>query len=80
MRVLRRVLGWANQRRVLSSVPLSFEWNGDWSDDSLLWTPALKAEVKFVNDKDDGAFWMVRHLACQELLTVPGVLVNKCCC
>ena len=37
----------------------SFEWNGDWSDESLLWTPALKAEVKFVDDKDDGCFWMV---------------------
>ncbi len=42
---------------------VSFEWNGDWSDTSLLWTPAFKAEVKFVDDKDDGAFWMVRTCA-----------------
>ena len=89
-------------------IPCSFEWNGDWSDASALWTPAFKAEVchsarmlrgawcspatssvkvprtsvvsgtsagvqhrfcvclrfvqvKFVDDKDDGAFWMVRR-------------------
>ncbi len=26
-------------------MPCSFEWNGDWSDASALWTPAFKAEV-----------------------------------
>ena len=33
------------------------EWKGDWSDDSSLWTPQLKAEVKFEN-KNDGIFYM----------------------
>ena len=33
------------------------EWNGDWSDDSLLWTPQLKDEVELI-EKDDGVFWI----------------------
>lgn len=42
------------------------EWNGDFSDRSLLWTPELAEEVGFVNDPEDGTFWMsfkdiVRH-------------------
>ena len=42
----------------------SFEWNGDWGDNSDLWAAAAKAEVqsqvnyKLVTDKDDGAFWL----------------------
>ena len=35
----------------------SHEWNGDWSDDSPLWTPQLMKELKFVKG-DDGTFWM----------------------
>ena len=35
----------------------SFEWKGDWSDASDLWTDELKESVGFV-DRDDGAFWM----------------------
>lgn len=33
------------------------EWNGDWSDDSDKWTPALRAELQ-VEQVDDGTFWM----------------------
>jgi len=33
------------------------EWNGDWSDHSAKWTPALRAELK-VEQVDDGTFWM----------------------
>ena len=34
-----------------------FEWNGDFSDDSDLWTPELKQELN-VTRADDGIFWM----------------------
>ena len=33
------------------------EWSGDWSDNSPLWTPQLKAEIELI-EKDDGVFWM----------------------
>jgi calpain-15 len=39
----------------------SFEWGGDWSDDSPLWSkhPLVKLAVRpDTKDKDDGAFWM----------------------
>lgn len=35
----------------------NFEWTGDWSDNSPLWTPALRKECKMVV-ADDGLFWM----------------------
>ena len=33
------------------------EWNGDWSDDSNLWTDDIKKEVGFYSG-NDGTFWM----------------------
>ncbi len=33
------------------------EWNGAWSDDSPLWTSAMKTALNFTK-ADDGAFWM----------------------
>jgi calpain-15 len=33
------------------------EWQGDWSDNSPLWTPELKRTLKWQN-VDDGTFWM----------------------
>ena len=36
----------------------AFEWGGDWSDISPLWTKEMKALIKPVLDKNDGAFWM----------------------
>jgi calpain-15 len=36
----------------------SFEWDGDWSDRSPLWTPQMINEVKPVLDEKDGTFWM----------------------
>ena len=33
------------------------EWQGDWSDKSPLWTPALKKQCNFV-DGDDGQFFI----------------------
>ena len=35
----------------------SGEWQGDWSDASPLWTPALKSEVNF-SDANDGIFFI----------------------
>ncbi len=34
-----------------------FEWNGDWSDNSKLWTPELKQTLHLVS-ADDGTFFM----------------------
>lgn len=36
----------------------SGEWNGDWSDKSPLWTQAIRNQVDFFSEKDDGIFWM----------------------
>jgi calpain-15 len=33
------------------------EWQGDWSDQSSKWTPALRAEVD-LKTEDDGFFYM----------------------
>ena len=33
------------------------EWQGDWSDESSLWTPELKQQVN-LEDKNDGTFFM----------------------
>jgi calpain-15 len=35
-----------------------FEWDGDWSDNSPLWTPEMIKAVKPVLDGNDGTFWM----------------------
>lgn len=35
-----------------------FEWDGDWSDHSPLWTPDMLELVKPNFDADDGTFWM----------------------
>ena len=35
-----------------------FEWTGNWNDNSESWTPELKEEVGFVEDDDDGLFWI----------------------
>lgn len=34
------------------------EWNGDWSDDSPLWTSEAKKQVKDFESKDDGCFYI----------------------
>ena len=33
-----------------------FEWKGNWSDESDLWTEDTKAQVDFKDE--DGLFWM----------------------
>ena len=35
----------------------TFEWTGDWADDSPCWTPEIQAAVGFTAE-DDGTFWM----------------------
>jgi calpain-15 len=34
-----------------------FEWNGDWGDESDLWTEELKEQLE-VTIENDGCFWM----------------------
>lgn len=36
----------------------TFEWGGDWSDKSLLWTKEMIDLVKPNLDENDGTFWM----------------------
>ena len=36
----------------------NFEWNGDWSDMSPLWTEEMKHKIQPSFDEDDGSFWM----------------------
>lgn len=36
----------------------SFEWNGPWGDKSYLWTEEAQKKVNFVDDDNDGLFWM----------------------
>lgn len=35
-----------------------FEWDGDWSDNSPLWTEEMKNLVKPNLEGNDGTFWM----------------------
>jgi hypothetical protein len=35
-----------------------FEWGGDWSDNSPLWTAQMKAAIQPNLDAFDGTFWM----------------------
>ena len=44
----------------LSCILCRFEWQGDWSDQSKLWTPESRARLG-VNKSDDGFFWMPFH-------------------
>lgn len=36
----------------------NFEWNGDWSDNSPLWTEDMIKAFNPVLDEFDGSFWM----------------------
>ena len=36
----------------------SFEWNGDWGDNSELWTPQARQAIGQTNDANDGVFCM----------------------
>jgi calpain-15 len=36
----------------------AFEWQGDWGDESDLWTPQIMEALKYEPSPDDGTFWM----------------------
>jgi len=36
----------------------AMEWNGDWSDNSPLWTEQMQQEIERIVKSDDGSFWM----------------------
>ena len=44
-----------------------FEWKGDWSDDSDLWTDDLKKQAGFDNlaEGNEGIFWMSLNDLCK---------------
>ena len=51
------------------------EWEGDWSDNSPCWTDDIKKQVNFVDDPDDGCFWMCfedmkNYFSCIELCKI----------
>lgn len=58
-----------------------FEWNGEYSDDSNLWTPQLRKDLNIVR-KDDGIFWMkiedfLSHFVQVGILKIiPGYVSN----
>ena len=47
----------------------SGDWNGDFSDDSSLWTPQAKAQVNFTHG-NDGIFWMTVEDYCQSFVSL----------
>ena len=53
----------------------SFEWAGDWSTSSPLWTDEIKAIVNPVLDANDGSFWMSYADALQYFEEF-----DVCCC
>ena len=46
-----------------------FEWGGDWSKKSKLWTNELKKEFN-LNEKEDGIFWMDEKDFCKYFTTI----------
>jgi calpain-15 len=36
----------------------NFEWTGEWSDTSQLWTSEIKSLLSYTPDVNDGTFWM----------------------
>lgn len=49
-----------------------FEWQGDWSDSSKLWTDEIRREVNFNLDSigDDGTFWMSFSDLCRYFYSI----------
>ena len=40
-------------------------WNGDYNDNSSVWTDQCKEALDFVHDEEDGLFWM----SCDDYLS-----------
>ena len=55
----------------------SFEWDGDWSDTSLKWTPRLKKAINPVLDDKDGTFWMSYEDFLKYFSSITICLVKK---
>lgn len=52
----------------------NFEWTGDWSDQSPLWTDKMKAELNPMLEENDGTFW----ISYEDFLTMfRGVNVSR---
>ena len=57
------------------------EWNGDWSDNSSLWTEHLKQELSYKNE-NDGTFWMnfndiLQYFSICNICMCHNSLINK---
>eukprot|EP00357_Protocruzia_adherens_P011223 CAMPEP_0115030694 /NCGR_PEP_ID=MMETSP0216-20121206/37993_1 /TAXON_ID=223996 /ORGANISM="Protocruzia adherens, Strain Boccale" /LENGTH=823 /DNA_ID=CAMNT_0002408007 /DNA_START=44 /DNA_END=2515 /DNA_ORIENTATION=+ len=53
----------------------NFEWNGDWSDKSALWSKEMIEELNPVLEDDDGTFWMsyedfLKNFRCSNICKV----------
>ena len=46
------------------------EWQGDWGDESELWTRYMKRKLDYSDDEDDGCFWMSFDDFCQSFRTL----------
>jgi hypothetical protein len=46
------------------------EWQGDWGDESALWTRYMKRKLNYSDDADDGCFWMSFDDFCQSFRTL----------
>lgn len=55
----------------------SFEWQGDWSDSSTLWTPALREELGAQAVVEDGTFWMSMDDICKYFFSVNVSIVAQ---
>ena len=51
----------------------NFEWEGDWGDNSSLWTAAMKKALNPTLDGSDGTFWM-----CYKDFIENFVSINVC--
>ena len=52
-----------------------FEWKGDWSDNSELWTPKIKKELGWTG-ANDGSFWMCLDDFCHYFSRVQICRIN----
>ena len=55
----------------------NFEWEGDWSDNSVLWTPAMKKALNTTLEVSDRTFWMSYQDFVKNFVSVNVCKVEK---
>jgi hypothetical protein len=70
--IIDRIKGHDGKRKLLKirNPWGTYEWNGDWSDNSNCWNDKLKEEVNLQVDEKDGIFWMCYDDFCDFFTTV----------